>query len=124
MKYTESQSENMFIVSAGNHPHVNGLTIRIAEDDDAEKIEPMICRWTRTDKRRERVESIREAVKRDGHEIIVAELEGRIIGVLHLIVYSDVMLGGHNSQRGRNCSCWIFDLSELLIDMLSAVLKS
>lgn len=98
MKYIEPQSENMFIVSARNPPSMNDLTIRIAVHDDAENIEPMICQWTRTDKRRERVESIREAVKRDGHEIIVAELEGRIIGVLHLIIYPDVMLGGQNSH--------------------------
>jgi predicted N-acetyltransferase YhbS len=88
----------MFIVSARNSRNMNAFTIRTATDNDAENIEHIICEWARTGKRRERAESIREAVERDGHQIIVAELEGRIIGVLHLTVYPDVMLGGQNSH--------------------------
>lgn len=88
----------MFIVSARDSRSMNGLTIRIATDNDAENIEPIIYQWAKTNNRRERVESIREAVKTDGHAITVAESEGRIIGVLHLIVYPDVMLGGRNSH--------------------------
>jgi len=76
---------------------MNDLSVRIARDDAAD-IESTICRWTRTDRRRERVESIREAVHRGGHEIIVAESEGKIIGVVHFVLYPDVMLGHKNSH--------------------------
>lgn len=97
-KHIELHSEDMFIVSVRDSRNMRGLTIRTATDNDAENIDRIIYQWIGTDKRRERVESIREAVKRDGHEIIVAELETRIIGVLHVMVYPDVMLGGQNSH--------------------------
>jgi GNAT superfamily N-acetyltransferase len=77
---------------------MNDITIRRARDDDAISIESMICQWARIDKQHQRVESIREALQKDGQEVIVAELAGKIIGVLHFILYPDVMLGDWNSH--------------------------
>jgi GNAT superfamily N-acetyltransferase len=77
---------------------MNDITIRPARGDDAINIESIIHQWTRIDKQHQRVESIREALQRDGQEIIVAELGGKIIGLLHLILYPDVMFGDWNSH--------------------------
>jgi len=77
---------------------MNDVTIRLAGNVDAESIEAVIYQWTGTDKRRERVEKIREALQRDGYRIIVAELEDKIIGVLVLVLYPDVLFGDDGSH--------------------------
>jgi ribosomal protein S18 acetylase RimI-like enzyme len=77
---------------------MNDVTIRLAGNVDAESIEAVIYQWTGTDKRRERVEKIREALQRDGYKIIVAELEDKIIGVLLLVLYPDVLFGDDGSH--------------------------
>lgn len=70
---------------------MNEITIRLARENDAESIEPAIQQWWRTDRRLERVQTIRTALQKEGHEIMVAESEGKIVGVLHLVVHPDVM---------------------------------
>jgi len=77
---------------------MNDVAIRLARGDDAETIEAVINQWTRTDKRRERVEKIREALRRDGYKIMVAELEGKMVGVLLMVLYPDVMFGDDGSH--------------------------
>ena len=77
---------------------MNVFTTRFARDDDAESIELVIHQWRGTDKRRERVEAIRGAMQKAGHDIILAESGGKIIGVLHLVIHPDVMFGGQYSH--------------------------
>jgi GNAT superfamily N-acetyltransferase len=77
---------------------MNGVTVRLAEDDDAGNIESMICQWTRMSKPRERVERIHNALQEDDHRIIVAEREGKVVGVLHLVLYPDIMFGDEGSH--------------------------
>jgi GNAT superfamily N-acetyltransferase len=92
------EGENMLILFECSLWNMNNVTIRPARDDDAISIESMIYQCIRIDKEHQRVASIREALQRDGQEIIVAELGGKIIGVLHFILYPDVMLGDWNSH--------------------------
>jgi ribosomal protein S18 acetylase RimI-like enzyme len=69
------------------------FTIRVAGDNDAENIELLIQQWWRIEKRRDRVDVIRQALRERGHEILVAESKSKIIGVLHLVVHPDVLFG-------------------------------
>ena len=77
---------------------MNNITIRLAREDDAESIEFVIQQWWRTDRRRERIQTIRSALQKDGHEIIIAELDAGIVGVLHLVVHPDVMFADQYSH--------------------------
>lgn len=77
---------------------MSNITIRIARESDAEGIESVIQQWCRTDRRRERVQTIRAVLQKDGHELIVAELEGKIVGALHLVVHPDVMFADQYSH--------------------------
>ena len=77
---------------------MNQVTVRHAIGADAESTESLIHRWIRTDRQRERVETIRAALQKDGHKIIAAESEGKIIGVLHLTLYPYVIFGDKGSH--------------------------
>jgi len=77
---------------------MNDITIRLARENDAEYIEPVIQQWWRTDRRLERVQTIRNALRKEGHEVMVAESEGKIVGVLHLVVHPDVMFADQYSH--------------------------
>jgi len=77
---------------------MDNITVRLAREADAESIEFAIQQWWRTDRRRERVQTIRSALQKDGHEIIIAEHEGRIVGVLHLVVHPDLMFADQYSH--------------------------
>jgi len=77
---------------------MNSAIVRLARTDDAESVESMICQWTRTSRQRERIERIREALQQEDHRIMVAELEGRVVGVLHLVLYPDIMFGDEGSH--------------------------
>lgn len=70
---------------------MNDVPVRLARDSDAESIESLIQQWWRTDRRRERVQLVRAILQKDGHAIMVAELDGKIIGILHLVVHPDLM---------------------------------
>jgi N-acetylglutamate synthase-like GNAT family acetyltransferase len=77
---------------------MNDITIRLARENDAEHVEAVIEQWWRTDRRLERVQTIRTALHKEGHEIMVAESEGGIVGVLHLVLHPDVMFAGQYSH--------------------------
>ena len=77
---------------------MNDISIRLAGENDADEIESVIQRWWRTERRRERVQIIRAVLQKEGHEIIVAELEGMIVGILHLVVRPDVMFADQYSH--------------------------
>jgi N-acetylglutamate synthase-like GNAT family acetyltransferase len=77
---------------------MNDISIRLARENDADEIESVIQRWWRIDRRPERVQIIRAVLQKDGHEIIVAELEGAIVGILHLVVHPDVMFADQYSH--------------------------
>ena len=72
------------------------LMIRPAGEGDAIAIEDMIFRWTGW--RRERAYTIRKVLHEASHQILVAELDGKVVGVLHQIFYLDIMLAGLNSH--------------------------
>jgi len=37
-------------------------------------------------------------LSKGGHEVLVAELNGGIIGVLHWIIYPDIIVGGYDAH--------------------------
>ncbi len=75
---------------------MNDLTLRTAEDKDTVAIESVINQWI--DWRGERAASMREALDKEDHEILVAEVNSKIIGVLHLMFYPDILFGDHGSH--------------------------
>lgn len=75
---------------------MSDLTVRTAEDKDIAVIDSMIRRWVGW--RGERAGSIREALRREDHEVLVAELGVEIVGVLHLIMYPDIMFGDYGAH--------------------------
>jgi N-acetylglutamate synthase-like GNAT family acetyltransferase len=72
------------------------LIIRPAKGEDAKAIEDMIYRWMHW--QLDRVETIRRAIKDENHDIIVAEMDGKIVGVLHQIFHLDILHAGLNSH--------------------------
>jgi GNAT superfamily N-acetyltransferase len=72
---------------------------RLARKEDAKIIEDMIYEWTKGQWptwQRERVKTILKALEDKNHLILVSEINGEIAGVLHLIFYSDILLGSLN----------------------------
>lgn len=78
------------------------LRIRLAKEEDAKTIEDRIFEWLLEKGwekwQRERAETTRKALLDKNHMILVAEVNGEIVGVLHLIFYMDILLGGLNSH--------------------------
>jgi GNAT superfamily N-acetyltransferase len=93
------------------------LSIRSAKKSDAVAIEKMIYKWIRW--HRERSETIRKALHHKNHQILVAESDGKVIGVLHPIFHLDILHGGYNSHinlflvdeehRGRGVGSQLLD---------------
>lgn len=73
---------------------MNSLTIRDAKEADVVVIEDIIYKWIRW--KRERADAIRKVLHDKNHQILVAEVNDKVIGVLHQIFYPDIMLGGLN----------------------------
>jgi len=72
------------------------LTIRSAKERDVVAIENIIYKWIRW--RRERADTVMKALRDENHQILVAELDDQVVGVLHQIFYLDILNGGHNSH--------------------------
>jgi len=73
---------------------MNMSIVRFAQEDDASQIAEMIYQWSRW--QRERVYTIREAIRDTDQEVLVAELDGRIVGVLQQAFFPDILHGGYN----------------------------
>jgi len=74
-------------------------TIRVATKEDARAIENMISEWAQEqwpNWQVERVKTILEALEDKNHLILVSTSPKRIVGVLHLIFYPDVVTGSLN----------------------------
>jgi len=70
--------------------------IRPAGESDVIAIGDMIYRWIRW--RRGRADTIRKALREASHQILVAELDGKAVGVMHQIFHLDMMNAGLNSH--------------------------
>lgn len=73
---------------------MNKLVIRFAKEDDISQIAEMIYEWSRW--QRERIDSIREAISDKNQEILIAEMNEKIVGVLQQLFFQDILLGGYN----------------------------
>jgi len=73
--------------------------VRAATNNDVSAIENVILEWT-TEQwpnwRPERTETIRQILKDKNHSILVSTTPNRIIGVLHLVFYPDIVTGTLN----------------------------
>ncbi len=72
------------------------VSFRRARDEDSVVVGSMLSGWLNWPK--DRTGSFREALRDDGHEILIAESEGVVVGVLHWMLYPDVVVGGLNSH--------------------------
>jgi len=96
---------------------MNKLTIRLAKESETSQIAKMIYKWSRW--QRERINSIREAISDKNQEILVAEMSGKIVGVLQQLFFQDILLGGYNchvlfllideKHRGKNVGSQLLD---------------
>jgi len=75
---------------------MNELFIRPAKEGDVKAIENMIYKWIRW--RRERADTIMKALRDENHQILVAEFNDQVVGVLQQIFYLDILNGGYNSH--------------------------
>jgi GNAT superfamily N-acetyltransferase len=73
-----------------------GVKIRLAKDEDAKAIEDMISDWLKW--KLERVKTFLEVLREKDHLILISEVDGQIVGVLHLLFYLDILNGGLNSH--------------------------
>jgi GNAT superfamily N-acetyltransferase len=70
---------------------------------------------------RERVETVHKALLNENHLVLVAEADGKIVGVLHLIFYLDILLAALNCHvnfllvrkeyRGRKIGSKLLDIA-------------
>ena len=74
------------------------LIICFAKEDDVVNIASLINQWLRIEKQSKRVNIIHEALQNENHEILVAELNSKIVGVLHFTIFTDIMFGDYNSH--------------------------
>jgi len=102
---------------------MQALKTRLAERKDARAVENLILEWTRQQWPTwlpERAKTIREVLdNRKNHLVLVSETPNEIVGVLHLVFYSDVLLGSLNchlnfllvkeSFRGRGIGSGLLD---------------
>ncbi|MGB9714082.1 MAG: GNAT family N-acetyltransferase [Candidatus Bathyarchaeales archaeon] len=72
------------------------VKIRPAKDDDFKAIEDMIVRWLKW--KIERKRTFHDVLRDSDHLVLVAEVEGQLVGLLHLLFYLDVLHGGINSH--------------------------
>lgn len=79
------------------------LTIRFAEEIDVLQIAEIIYRWSSW--QCERDKTIKEAIQDNNQDILVAELDGKLVGVMQQMFFPDIMLGG--------CNCHV---NSLLVD--------
>lgn len=73
---------------------MNKLVIRFAEEREIMQIADLIFQWSNW--QRERVDSIKLAINDKNQEVLVAEVNGKIIGVLQQLFFQDILLGGYN----------------------------
>ena len=73
---------------------MKGLKIRKARKEDAMAIDKMVFDWLKWE--RKRVETILEILEDINHVILAAELNGQIVGVLHMLFYLDILHGTLN----------------------------
>jgi GNAT superfamily N-acetyltransferase len=72
------------------------VKIRPAKDDDFKAIENMIVGWLKW--KIERANTFFDVLRDGDHLVLVAELNGQIVGMLHLLFYLDILHGGVNSH--------------------------
>jgi len=69
------------------------LRIRRAKEEDVSVIDEHITKWLKFDT--DRVEPIKRAIK--NKELLVADLQGKLIGFIHYVMHEDIIDGGPNS---------------------------
>jgi len=73
---------------------------RLAKKKDARTIENLISEWSKQQWptwQPERLETILKVLNNgDNHLVLVSEIPDEIVGVLHLVFYSDILLGSLN----------------------------
>lgn len=77
---------------------MKNLKIRFAKDRDAFLLSSLINQWISIEKQSKRVKIILEALQNENHEVLVAEINGNIIGVLHFSLSPDIMFGDYTSH--------------------------
>ncbi|MDH5483107.1 MAG: GNAT family N-acetyltransferase [Candidatus Bathyarchaeota archaeon] len=65
--------------------------IRFAKENDISQIAKMILQWSNW--QRERVTAIKSAINDKNQEVLVAEMDGKTVEVLHQIFFQDILLG-------------------------------
>ncbi|MGQ9641122.1 MAG: GNAT family N-acetyltransferase [Candidatus Bathycorpusculaceae bacterium] len=72
------------------------IKIRPATNEDFKAIGDMIVGWLKW--KIERAKTFPEVLRDSHHLVLVAELNGQIVGMLHLLFYLDILHGGINSH--------------------------
>ena len=70
--------------------------IRQANDGDFKVINDMIVEWLKW--KIERAETFYNVLQDSNHLVLVAEVDRRIVGILHMLFYLDILHGGLNSH--------------------------
>ncbi len=73
---------------------MNKIIIHSAKENEIPQIAEMIYQWSHW--QRERINSIREAIDEKNQEVLVAELNGKIVGVLQQLFFQDILHGSYN----------------------------
>jgi GNAT superfamily N-acetyltransferase len=70
--------------------------IRRANDGDFKAINDMIIEWLKW--KIERAKTFFDVLRDSDHLVLVAEVEGQTVGMLHLLFYLDILHGGINAH--------------------------
>jgi GNAT superfamily N-acetyltransferase len=70
------------------------VNIRLAKREDAKAIAEIVSRWLKL--QRERIKIILKALADEDNVILVAERDSQVVGVLHIILYLDIVHGATN----------------------------
>lgn len=70
--------------------------IRLANEGDFKAVNEMIVEWLKWEI--ERAETFFNVLRDSNHLVLVAEVNGQIVGILHMLFYRDILHGGLNSH--------------------------
>lgn len=68
------------------------VIIRRLRPDEIEQAEPLYQEYMKLDVPRER--TIRQSIERDDSEILVGEVQGKVVGLIHQVFYIDPLHAG------------------------------
>ena len=68
------------------------VIIRRLRPDEIEQAEPLYQEYMKLDVPRER--TIRQSIERDDSEVLVGEVQGRVVGLIHQVFYIDPLHAG------------------------------